>query len=130
MKSTAKLYGLRVTYVSDERTDVVLSTIAAARHLRDLYKRYEDWNLAVAAYNAGPGTIDNAIKRTGAKDFWQMARRRMVRQETIKFVARLHAILLVLDNPKQYGIDVGDNQLEKLPPLSMAKSSLVEEYGT
>jgi membrane-bound lytic murein transglycosylase D len=105
MKSTAKLYGLQVGILKDERTDVVLATIAAARHLRDLFHRYEDWNLAIAAYNAGPGTIDKAIKRSGQRDFWILARKRLVRAETIKFVSKLHAILVVLDNPEIYGIE-------------------------
>lgn len=129
MKSTARLYGLRVSLVTDERTDVVLATIAAARHLRDLYKKYDDWNLAIAAYNAGPGTIDSAIRRSNSKNFWEIARRRMVRTETIKFVSKLHAILVVLDNPAKFGVTL-DNQPRRVPQVTMAKSSLTEPYGT
>ncbi len=71
MLSTAKRYDLKVNSLIDERQDPYKCTWAAARLLRDLYKIYNDWNLVIAAYNCGPGTINKAIHRAGGvRDYW------------------------------------------------------------
>lgn len=106
MKSTGRLYGLRVDSKVDERRDVILSTIAAARHLKDLYNKYRDWYLVMAGYNAGPGTVDRAIVKYGERDFWKLIRKGAFRQETRKFVAKFVAILIIMDNPEHFGFDM------------------------
>lgn len=71
MLGTGKIYGLKNNSLIDERRDPVKSTWAAARYLKDLYDIYQDWNLVLAAYNCGPGTINKAIRRAGgATDYW------------------------------------------------------------
>ena len=71
MLRTGKVYGLKTTSLVDERRDPIKSTWAAVRYLKDLYEIYHDWNLVLAAYNCGPGTINKAIRRAGgATDFW------------------------------------------------------------
>ena len=73
MTSTAKIYGLTVNSLVDERRDPIKSTWAAARYLKDLYDIYKDWNLVIAAYNCGPGNVNKAIKRTEDKaDYWEI----------------------------------------------------------
>lgn len=72
MYGTGKLYGLRVTSTIDERKDPIASTDAAARHLKDLYRQYNDWTLAMAAYNCGSGNVNKAIRRSGKTDFWSI----------------------------------------------------------
>lgn len=73
MLNTGKVYGLKNTSWIDERRDPVKSTRAAARYLKDLFDIYHDWNLVLAAYNCGPGTINKAIRRAGGeKDFWAL----------------------------------------------------------
>ena len=64
MPATGKQYGLKLNSLVDERRDPVLSSQAAARYLRDLYKIFGDWNLVIAAYNCGPENINKAIRRT------------------------------------------------------------------
>ncbi len=71
MPQTAKLCGLEVNSLIDERLDPIKSTDAACRFLKSLYNIYGDWNLAIAAYNCGPGNVNKAIHRSGGqRDFW------------------------------------------------------------
>jgi membrane-bound lytic murein transglycosylase D len=70
MPSTGAEYGLRTSSVTEDRSDPVKSTDAAARHLKDLYNLYNDWALALAAYNSGQGRVNAAIKRAHSRDFW------------------------------------------------------------
>ena len=73
MIGTSKLYGLETNSLIDERKDPVKSTWAAARYLSDLYEIYKDWNLAIAAYNCGPGNVNKAIRRAGGEtDYWKI----------------------------------------------------------
>ncbi len=73
MPSTGKMYGLEVNSLVDERRDPIKSTHAAALYLKDLYRIYNDWSMAIAAYNCGPGTVNRAIRRSGGKrDFWSL----------------------------------------------------------
>lgn len=73
MPSTARLYGLEVNSLVDERMDPIRSTDAACRYLTYLYELFHDWNLAIAAYNCGPGNVRKAISRSGGKtDFWSI----------------------------------------------------------
>lgn len=70
---TGKLYGLRVDSYVDERCDIYKSTDAACRYLKDLYETFGDWELALAAYNCGPGNVNKAVRRAGgAKDYWKV----------------------------------------------------------
>ena len=108
MRSTARIYGLRVTAKEDQRRDPILSTIAAARHLRDLYHSYNDWLLALAAYNAGSGAIDRALRRTRASDFWALARNRRrsgLRIETARYVPRFIAVSFAIKNHETFGAE-------------------------
>lgn len=73
MPAAAKEYGLKMTRHHDERLDYYKSTHAAARLLTDLYQKYGDWLLVLAAYNGGPGNVNKAIKKSGgSKDFWTL----------------------------------------------------------
>ena len=73
MPSTGKIYGLEVNSLVDERMDPLRSTEAACRFLKSLYGIFNDWNLAIAAYNCGPGNVNKAIHRAGGKrDFWSI----------------------------------------------------------
>lgn len=74
MPTTGKSYGLEVNSLVDERRDPIRSTQAACRFLKDLYNIYNDWTLAIAAYNCGPGNVNKAIARAGEKNrtFWDI----------------------------------------------------------
>jgi membrane-bound lytic murein transglycosylase D len=105
MKSTARVYGLKVERGTDERTDFVRSTEAAAKHLRDLFMAFQDWHLALAAYNAGRGAIGKLLSRTGEDDFWELARGGHLPGETRRFVPKVIALSLIVNNPDQYGFE-------------------------
>ena len=72
MPYTARDYGLTVNNVNDERRDYIKSTHAAARYLLTLYRQMHDWLLVIAAYNGGPGSVYEAMKKSGSKDFWTL----------------------------------------------------------
>lgn len=83
---TGDRYGLKRTAWTDERGDAAKSTRAAARYLRDLHALFGDWLLAMAAYNWGEGRVAKLIRRTGIRDFWTLADRGLMPQETINYV--------------------------------------------
>ncbi len=72
MPQTARRLGLKVNSYMDERTDYYKSTHAASRYLTELYDLFDDWLLVIAAYNGGPGAVNNAIRKSGSKDFWTL----------------------------------------------------------
>jgi hypothetical protein len=98
---TGDRYGLKRTAWTDERGNPEKSTRAAARYLRDLHALFGDWLLAVAAYNTGENRVARVMHRTGIRDFWTMAERGLLPQETINYVPSvLAASHLLLANTK------------------------------
>ena len=70
MYNTAKMYGLTINSFVDERLDLVKSADAAARYMRDAYRIFGDWNLAISSYNCGSGNVNKAMRRSGSREFW------------------------------------------------------------
>jgi membrane-bound lytic murein transglycosylase D len=105
MSSRGAGYGLERNWWVDERQDPEKSTRAAARHLKDLYKEFGDWYLAMAAYNSGPLTVMQAVQRTGYADFWELYRRNVLPAETRNYVPIILAVAIMAKNPAQYGLD-------------------------
>ena len=97
---TARLYGLVVEDHLDERTDQLLATEAAGRYLRDLHKQFGSWELAAAAYNAGPGRVERALTKTGAQSYWDLIEVGHLPAETRAYVPRFLALVeLAADRP-------------------------------
>ncbi|MEO1334132.1 MAG: LysM peptidoglycan-binding domain-containing protein, partial [Myxococcota bacterium] len=113
MPATGRRFGLRNGFWVDERRDFVKATHAAAKYLSALYDRFGHWYLAFAAYNAGPGRVSKAIRRTRTKNFWRISRTRRLKRETKHYVPKILAAARVAKQPEAYGF--GD--LEYLPPL-------------
>lgn len=106
MPQTAREYGLRVNRKVDERTDPELSTRAAAAYLKDLYREFGDWPLALAAYNAGPARIHRAMEETCATTFWELLERRAVPRETRGYVPTFFATIIIAADPAAYGFRI------------------------
>jgi membrane-bound lytic murein transglycosylase D len=81
----------------------VKSTRAAAAYLKHLHEYFGRWYLATAAYNAGPGAIDRALQKSGAKDYWTLSQKNHLSEETRNFVPKFVAVTLIATNPEQYG---------------------------
>jgi membrane-bound lytic murein transglycosylase D len=103
MHSTALDYGLEINRYVDDRRDPEKSTKAAVAFLSDLYGMFGDWQLAVAAYNAGGGTISKGIKNSNASDFWELAQEQYLPSETKRYVPKLIAAIIIAKNPEKYG---------------------------
>jgi membrane-bound lytic murein transglycosylase D len=99
--STGRHYGLDVGSLIDERRDPELSTAAAVAYLSDLYDQFNDWHLALAAYNSGSGNVRRAIRRSGSRDFWTL--RRYLPRETRNYVPAFIASVIVAKRPEKYG---------------------------
>lgn len=102
---TGRKYGLNVNWWLDERSDFVRSTEAAILYLKDLYMIFNDWWLALAAYNAGEGRIQRAITQAGTRDFWELQARGVLPYETTKYVPAFMAAVLIATNPELFGYE-------------------------
>ncbi|MBN1968564.1 MAG: transglycosylase SLT domain-containing protein [Candidatus Delongbacteria bacterium] len=101
---TGEIYGLSKNWWIDERRDVLKSTNAAAKHLKDLYMIFGEWNLVLAAYNAGPGKVKNRIKKQKTKNFWKLW---TLPKQTKEYVPKFHAVTEIMRNPAKYNLDFG-----------------------
>lgn len=103
IRSTGRNYGLVINNYLDERRNPVKSTSAAIAFLADLYDEFGSWELAVAGYNAGAGTIRKAIRKHETDNFWQLAKGRYLRLETKRYVPKLIAAIMIAKEPEKYG---------------------------
>jgi membrane-bound lytic murein transglycosylase D len=100
MPETARRYGLLVDSQRDERLDPVKSTHAAAQYLSDLHAQFQDWPLALAAYNAGEDRVEHALKQLGTRDFWTLSRHATLPDETRRYVPAVLARVEVSTDPR------------------------------
>ena len=91
--ATARQYGLVVEDHLDERVDELRATSAASRYLRDLYEQFGTWELAAAAYNAGPGRVRRALDASGAESYWELIEAGHLPLETRAYVPKFLAVV-------------------------------------
>ena len=103
MAPTGREYGLQVSDWVDERRDPEKATQAAAAYLSGLFLDFNNWYLAVAAYNAGPRTINTAVDACQTNNFWQLAENGYLPPETRRYVPKLLAAIIIAKNPTKYG---------------------------
>ena len=107
LAETARQYGLEVTDEVDERYDPEKSAVAACRYLKAAYARYGDWPTAAASYNAGMGRISGELSKQGQQSSFDI----FTNQETSRYVFRILAYKLILENPRRYGYRVSGDHL-------------------
>lgn len=103
MPATARSLGLRVNDRIDERLDVVKSSRAAARYLKKLHDRFDDWLLALAAYNCGPGNVRKAQRRAGGYFYHEISR--YLPSQTQRYLPRVLTIAHIAQSPDSYGFE-------------------------
>ncbi|PZD79123.1 LysM peptidoglycan-binding domain-containing protein [Mesonia sp. K7] len=102
MYATGKMHGLDVTSYYDERMDPVLSTEAACKYLKNLYDTFQDWDLALASYNSGPGNVAKAIRRSGGNtNYWEL--RNYLPRETAGYVPSFIATMYMFEYADEHG---------------------------
>ena len=108
MRGTGLENGLRHDWYVDERAEPEKATRAAAKYLKTLHDMFDgDWHLALASYNAGPGRVSRAMKRSGRTDYWKLtATTRFLPRETRDYVPLILAAMIIARNPAQYGLNV------------------------
>ncbi|MCX6827148.1 MAG: transglycosylase SLT domain-containing protein [candidate division Zixibacteria bacterium] len=99
ISETGRLYGLDRNWWLDERKDPVKSTHAAARFLKDLYAEFGSWELALAAYNGGPGRIRRTTKSQNTSDFWKLR----LKKQTMDYVPFFMAAVMICKDPERFG---------------------------
>lgn len=106
IKSTGRAYGLERSWWVDERRDPVMATRSAIAFMTDLHNRFGDWRLASAAYNAGGGKINRAIKMYGTRDFWEMSSESYsyLKPETKNYVPKIIAAAILGTYADRYGL--------------------------
>lgn len=97
--STGRMYDLNRSWWYDERKDPIKATDAAARFLKDLYAKFGSWELAMAAYNGGPGRVGRQIKKQKTKDFWKLR----LRKQTMDYVPFFMAATIICKDPERFG---------------------------
>lgn len=103
MYGTGKIYDLNVSSYVDERSDPIAATKAAAKYLKKLYGIFDDWDLALAAYNSGPGNVNKAIRRSGGyKNYWNI--RGNLPRETAGYVPAFLATMYLFEYAEEHGL--------------------------
>lgn len=115
MYRTGKTYGLERNSWRDERKNWEEATDAGLRHLKDLHDEFGSWPLALAAYNAGKRRVKGAMERQGQEDFFGLS----LPKETERYVFRIMAAKLVMERPRDFGIDLENARLY-LPEQALA----------
>ena len=121
MPDTARRFGLTITNETDDRLDVLKSTRAAARYLRDLHAQFGDWSLALAAYNVGEMAVEKAVLRSGSRDFALLSSKRLIPAETREYVPAVMAASHLLTGngvPRKNA-----TQLRRMPTILYATSA-------
>jgi len=122
MPYTGKSYGLHQDWYVDERMDPEASTDAACKYLKQLFGMFDDWELAIAAYNAGPGNVRKAIRRSGyKKKFWEIYKH--LPRETRSYLPQFVAMIYTIKYADQHNLTVIDEEF-----LPLYDTIIISQY--
>lgn len=128
--ATGTRYGLTQNYYVDERQDIVRSTRAAAKYLKNLHTAFQSWYLAMASYNAGEGRILGAVLRGGTRDFWNLVERKALPAETRNYVPKFLAARIIGMHPEKYGFKIKrENTFEDVESVDVPSSVALTEIA-
>ena len=105
MMNSISPFDMKVNDFVDERRDFQKSTRGALQKLEENYRTLDSWELALAAYNCGLGAVNRTIQKTKISDYWELCKRRELKNETIHYVPKFLAAAYVLSQPRRFGID-------------------------
>jgi len=126
LEETAKDYGLEVSKEVDERYHLEKSTMAACRFFKESYKKYNNWTLAAASFNAGVRGIDRQIQRQKQNYYYDL----LLHEETARYIFRVLALKLVLSNPEEYGFHFEENDLyPEIPYYTVEVDSAITDMA-
>jgi len=123
---TGRNYGLKIDDWVDERRDPAKATRAAARYLKDLHQLFNDWALALAAYNCGEGRVGGAIRAAGHQDYWNLG----LPAETTAYVPKFFAAVLIARDPELYGMYVTPETPLEVTPIKLGGVAAVKDLAT
>lgn len=134
LESTAKDYNLEINEEIDERYHLEKATEAACKFLNESYAIYHNWTMVAATYNAGRKGIERQIERQGETDYYSL----LLNDETARYVFRVIAIKLIMENPSRYGFTITEaDQYKPIPFHAISISGTIEniaafarEHGT
>jgi membrane-bound lytic murein transglycosylase D len=104
MKNSMAPFDMQVTEWADERRDFWKSTIGALRKLEENYAYFQDWPLALAAYNAGLGAVRTLVNQSGIRDYWVLSEKKLLKTETQHYVPKLLAVAYIMSHPRRFGV--------------------------
>lgn len=114
MKGAAIDYGLEVNSEVDERYHIEKSTVAACKYLKEAYGIFGNWTMAAASYNMGKGGLSKQVKRQQCDYYYDL----LLNEETMRYLYRIAAVKLILNNPEKYGFDVSENEKYQVIPYT------------
>ena len=123
MPQTARDFGLKVNTELDERQNIRKSSIAAAKYIRSLYREFNSWTLAAAAYNIGEGSLKRQMHKQSQDNYYKMR----LNRETASYVYKLISMKEIIENPTRYGYN---NRASRLLANANAESKSLFDANT
>ena len=126
LKATAQENGLEVGKEVDERYHVAKSTEAACKYLISSYKKYGNWSMTAASYNAGRRGISEQVSRQKKENYYDL----LLNEETARYLYRVVALKLIFENPSAYGFSIPENELyPEIPSRTLVVDSTVANFA-
>ncbi len=126
LRGTARDYGLKVNSQVDERYHVEKATEAACRFFKESYEKFGSWTLAAASFNFGRSALNRQLERQEAESFYNL----ILNQETARYIYRILALKLILDDPAQYGFNIRAEDLYyPIPSYEVEVDTTVEDFA-